>query len=175
MNRAVVRFLGLALCVVGLSWLGGCRSIGGYTIESSFDESIRTVGVEIFENRTQEVGLEVALTEAVIKEIQARTPWRVTDADVADTVLTGVIQRADYGRLSRTPGVGLTQEATLQLSVDFDWTRGSTGEVLARRMSLEGLGTFVPARGVGERMEVGQLDAIRATARRIVDEMRSAW
>ncbi len=168
---------GLALAIgLGAMWcLGACRSIGGYAIESSYDESIRTVGVEIFENRTQEVGLEIALTEAVIKEIQARTPWRVTDADVADTVLTGVIRQAEYGRLSRTPGVGLTQEATLQLSVDFDWTRGSTGEVLARRMSLEGLGTFVPARGVGERMEVGRFDAIRATARRIVDEMRSAW
>lgn len=161
----------VAISAVG----GGCSSVGGYSFESSFSEDVRTVSVPIFINETSEPGLEIMLTEAVIKEIQSRTPWRVADDAVADTRLEGRIRSASYRRLSRTTGIGLSQEVALELSVDFDWTRSRTGESLASRQSLEGLGTFVPTRGVDERLEIGQLGAMQSAARRIVDEMRASW
>lgn len=167
--------IGLGALGLGAVGLGGCSSVGGYGFESSFAEDVRTVSVPIFVNETSEPGLEIMLTEAVIKEIQSRTPWRVADDAVADTRLEGRIRAANFRRLSRTTGIGLSQEVAFELSVDFDWTRSGSGESLASRQSLEGLGTFVPTRGVDERLEIGQIGAMQATARRIVDEMRASW
>ncbi len=150
----------------------GCAS---YSFESTHDRSIQTVSVDIFQNRTRDPGLEIALTEAIIKEIQARTPWRVADDAVADTRLTGSITRIGYRQLSRTRAIGLAQEVSFELTVDFDWKDSRSGELLAGRRSFDTLATFVPTRGVDERAEIGQQGAMQKIAERIVDEMRANW
>lgn len=169
------RFFGVALAALGgaiLASMGGCV---GYSFQSTHDESVRTVSVDIFANRTSSPGLEIALTEAIIKEIQARTPWRVAEDAVADTRLTGAITRVGYRQLSRTRGIGLAQEVSFELTVDFDWKDSRTGELLAGRRSFDTLATFVPTRGVDERVEIGQQGAMQKIAERIVNEMRATW
>src|SRR5262249_16212598 len=49
----------------------------GYTSRPNYDTSIRTVYVPIFKNQSFRRGLEFDLTRAVIREIQAKTPYRV--------------------------------------------------------------------------------------------------
>jgi len=167
------RWLKLGLCVCCAWALGAC--VAGYGVESTYDQGIRTVAVDIFDNQTREVGIETQLSEAIIKEIQAHTPWRVTDGAIADTILTGVIRSADYRRLSRTRGIGLTQEGTFEMTVEFDFTRPDSSEVLVSRRALRGMATFAPTRGTDERAEIGQRGAIQNVARRIVDELRATW
>ena len=67
--------------------LSGC----GYTVGNGFSPDIKTVSVPIFENDTYRRGLEYQLTEAVQKEIQNRTPYRLARGTDADTRLTGRI------------------------------------------------------------------------------------
>ena len=69
----------------GLLLLSGC----GYTVGNGFSPDIRTVSVPIFENATFRRGIEVQITEAVQKEIQKRTPYRLAKGLDADTRLTG--------------------------------------------------------------------------------------
>src|SRR5947208_344009 len=78
--------------------LPACTSDGknfcvlGYTTQPNYDTSIHTVHVPIFKNDTLRRGLEFELTRAVVREIEAKTPYKVvSDCNHADTELTGTI------------------------------------------------------------------------------------
>lgn len=144
----------------------------GYSTRSVYASDIRTVAVPMFENATFTPGIEAQVTEAVIKELQARTPWRVTDASRADAVLTGVVRAADLARLSADPRTGLMQELAVRVSVDFDLRDNRTGAVVVSRRGFTAVDTFVPARGTGERLEVGQASAVERLARDVVAQLR---
>lgn len=146
----------------------------GYSTQSVYTSDIRTVAVPMFENATFTPGIEAQVTEAVIKEMQARTPWRVTDASRADAVLTGVVRAADLSRLSADPRTGLMQELAVRVSVDFDLRDNRTGAVVVSRRGFTAVDTFVPARGTGERLEVGQASAVERLARDVVAQLRGA-
>src|SRR5262249_17964743 len=64
----------------------------GYTTKSQFDCTIHTVRVPIFRNRTFVRQIEFELTEAVVRQIEVRTPWKVVGgSDDADTELVGTV------------------------------------------------------------------------------------
>src|SRR5579884_3295479 len=74
---------------------GGHFSLLGYTTRPNYDLRYKTVRVPVFKNRTYWTvtpvpGMDMDLTQAVIREIQARTPYRVKQCD-ADTELQGTI------------------------------------------------------------------------------------
>ena len=70
----------------------GQISILGYTTRPNYDPNIHTVRVPIFKNITLIRGLEFDLTRAVIREIEAKTPFKVVDSRAgADTELIGKI------------------------------------------------------------------------------------
>ncbi len=146
----------------------------GYSTRDVFSSDIRTVAVPMFENATFTPGIEAQVTEAVIKELQARTSWRVTESAGADAVLTGVVRGSDLSRLSVDPRTGLMQELGVRVSVDFDLRDNRTGAVLVSRRGFTAVDTFVPARGTGERLEVGQGSAVERLARDLVAQLRGA-
>jgi len=147
----------------------------GYAFASSFQSDIRTVHVPIFENPTFARGLEIELTDAIIKEIQRTTPWTVAASDSAQTQLTGKINDAQLRRLSTGRDSGLAQELAYSITVEFEWKDARTGKVLVARTNFAASDTFVPAQGLNERIETGQHGAIQRLARDIVGELRSNW
>lgn len=167
------RLLGLILCTV----LVACSSDPkkGYTLGSGYREDVRTVSVPVFDNTTFSHGLEIQLTDAVIKEIHRSTPWRVAPGEGADTALTGSITGSNLRRLSRQEGTGLAQELAVELTVSFEWKDSRTGEVLVARQNFRAADTFTPAQGAQERLEFGERAAIDRLARDIVAELRSTW
>ena len=177
----MISTLGLAVMSASGVLLCGCASDSatGYTFASTYDTEIETVGVPIFDNTTFVTGLEGWLTDAVVKEIQGRTPWRVTGSDRAQTVLSGRITDVRLGRLSRVRSVGTIEEQPLAITVEFTWRDARSGEILVARDRFRVTSTYVPSRGVagepGERLEIGQRDAIGEMAAAIVDELRSKW
>src|SRR5262245_8430424 len=88
----VIAPVALAVC--------GCAEAGhftilGYTTQPNYNTEIRTVRVPIFKNDTFRQGLEFDLTQAVIREIEVRTPYKVVNGNAdADTELTGTIRAA---------------------------------------------------------------------------------
>ena len=165
-----------ALLGAGLA-LAGCSTdpARGYAFAEPYDASVRTVGVPIFANQTFARGTELTLTDAIIKQIQQQTPWRVVSPDKADTVLEGAVTQAELGVLSNSPRSGLTEEQTYRITVRFAWRDNRTGETRVARENFAATGVFAPVRGVGERIEVGQRDAIDELARDIVASLRSDW
>src|SRR5204862_2122331 len=65
----------------------GCA---GYQIgnRALYRPDIRTVHVPMIQSDSYRRYLGERLTEAVVKEIELRTPYKVVDADSADSVLT---------------------------------------------------------------------------------------
>ncbi|MBS0195878.1 MAG: hypothetical protein JSR77_03890 [Planctomycetes bacterium] len=169
MKRLACTFLAIALCA--------CSSDPrqGYSFESTFPKDVQTVIVPVFKNQTTTPGIESELTEAIIKEIQASTPMKVTSADPSDSRLAGVITDASMKHLTVRSGTGLIQELAYQITVDFDWSDSRRNEPLVSRRKFTATDTFSPATGVGERIEVGQHAAIARLAKDIVAEMRSSW
>ena len=170
-----VGLLGLAGLAMGV--VGGCSSdpTRGYAFAESYDESIRTVAVPNWSNDTFSRGLELTLTDAIIKRIQRHTPYRVVSSDRADTILSGTITEARLTRLSDDPQTGLVQEQVYELTVRFSWIDNRTGENRVVRENFSAAGVFAPAHGAGERIEVGQRDAIDELARDIVETLRATW
>lgn len=79
--------------------LPGCNeghlNVLGYTTEPPYDCNIRTVYVPIPHNVTFRRGLEFELKRAIDREIESKTPFRVTSSpDNADTeLLTKIVSR----------------------------------------------------------------------------------
>src|SRR5437879_12832103 len=72
---------------IALLMSGGC----GYTVGAPFSPEIRSVHVPIFNSGSNRRFLEFQLTEAVQKQIQQRSHFRLVKEDEADTQLTGRI------------------------------------------------------------------------------------
>jgi hypothetical protein len=167
----------LILLIVGGMLTGGCSAdpTQGYSFTHSHDETVRTVAVPMFQNPTFSRGLEIELTDAIIKEIQAKTPWRVTTEGTANTTLTGTLTDSRLRRLSIGRETGYSQEIAVELTVDFDWKDSRTGKTLVSRRSFTASEAFVPASPANERIESGQHAAVQRIARDIVAELRSNW
>lgn len=147
----------------------------GYAFDTTFDESIQSVAVPIFRNETTSRGIEVQLTEAVMKEIQQRTPWHLAPSDRADTTLVGVVTATQLRMLSDDPQTGLVQEQAVRITIRFEWRDNRTGDIIVARDGYSAAGVFSPARNAGDRLELGQRGAIDELARDLVSEMRSGW
>ena len=121
----------------GTLFLSSCEdgrnfSILGYTTAPQYDLTIHTVYVPIFKNRTLWRGLEFELTKAVVREIEAKTPYKVvSDPADADTELTGAIISLNKNMLNRNQ-LNEVREAETTLAAEVTWRNRRTGEVLSR-------------------------------------------
>jgi len=136
---------------------------------------MNTVAVPIARNVTFDRSVHLELTEAIIKQIEARTPWRVVSEARARTILDVTVRRVDLEQLSRSRGTGLAEETAISIVVDFDWTRIDTGDRLAAREDFTAAALFVPSPPAGERIDLGRFDAVGRAAEGIVDVMQSDW
>jgi hypothetical protein len=147
----------------------------GYRTTELFPEQYRTVSAPIFENRTFYRGVETDLAEALVKEIEQRTPYKVTATTSADTELTGTIVAVRQQSLSRTASAGFVEEQEVTLVIDFEWKDLRSGEVIASRKGFEQAGRAAAAAPVGEPFSVAQHNAVQRLARDMVNTMRGEW
>lgn len=156
----------LALAALALT---GC----GYSHETVYPKDVTSVQVKMFGNRTFYRGVEFDLTEALVKEIELRTPYKVISSDGADTVLEGTVVHINQTQLSRRKLGGLPQEVELQMIVDYTWRNLRTGQTLSDRKGLAVVGRYVPP--VDETLHHGQQEAISKMATTIVSAMAGQW
>lgn len=166
---------GLALVVLVLGGAGALTSCAGYGYAQLYPEGYATVAVPVFENQTFERGVAYDLTEAVIKEIEQRTPYKVADADRADTLLRGTVTGVQRRQLSRTPVGGLPQEIEVEVTIDFEWEDLRRGGTLVSRRGFTSVGRYIPTQPLGEDFSQGRQAAADRAARDVVEAMRSPW
>jgi len=162
--RALPLLLAAALLV-----LGGC----GYTARELYPAEYRTVAVPNFGNETFEQGIEFELREAIVKEIEQRTPYKVVRTPgAADTLLEGVIVEVESDPLSRTDDGGVPQEIEVTVTINYTWRDLRTGETLRGYSGFTAAGQFVPVRSVGEYAQTARHRAVQRLAEDIVSSMR---
>lgn len=157
--------------------VGGCSSDGqpGYSAKELYDPAFSSVAVVIFDNRSFEREIEFQLTEALTKEIESRTPYKVAHSGSADTQITGTILSANKRLLSRSKDGGIAQEVQLVVTASFEWKDLRDGRIVRKRGTISGTGEFVPSRGLSEPIEVARHEAVSELSREIVSVMRSDW
>jgi hypothetical protein len=122
----------------------GQFTVFGYTTQPNYDTCIHTVRVPIFKNNTLYRGLEFELTRAVVREIEAKTPFKVVGENAAaDTELTGTIIGLNKNILSRTQ-LNEVREAETVLAVEVVWRDLRTGDILSRPRPGPGVPPPVP-------------------------------
>lgn len=130
----------LAIMLTGVA-LSGCESGGhftilGYTTRPNYDTCIKTIYVPIFqctilldETRRQ---IPFDLTRAVIREIEAKTPYKViSDRSRADTELTGKVVALSKNLINRNQ-LNEIREAETVLTVGIVWKDLRSGEYLSK-------------------------------------------
>jgi hypothetical protein len=146
---------------------------GGYKWRSPYREDVHTVAVPIFTNKDFHRGVEFSLTDAVIKQIEAKTPYKVVDRDRADTILEGEITGVKTRVVSRDRNTAVPQEELQSVTVNFVWKDLRTGKILKQREGYEETKVLYPT--LGEGQFAGNQVTIENLALSIVQELQAEW
>lgn len=165
----------VAICCLTMG-VSGC----GYVVGSPYGPEVSSVAVPTFTNETYRRGFELQLTEAVQKQIQTRTPYRLARESTADTRLVGRIVSIDK-RVNNQNRFDDPRELELAMAVEVRWESLRDGRVLAQRtVSVSPqiahviAGTsFAPE--TGQSLATATQDAVNQLARQIVGLMETPW
>ena len=172
----VVYALKMMLVIVCFSGCAGYR-LGTRTL---FRQDIRTIHVPIIRSESFRPEMGVRLTEAVQKEIENRTPYKITGAATADSTL---VCRINYDT-KRVVTETRTDEPRLlrqTLAAEVNWTDRIGNVLMENRFLPPGETAFlftersemVPE--AGQSLATSQQHSIQRMASHIVDQMEARW
>ncbi len=158
-----------------LAPLGAC----GYSADrtqyfrttNSQNERIRTVALDVLESKEFRRGLELQLTEALAKRIEAETPFRLAKKDRADTILSGEIKEVRQSTMGRDFRTVRPRQTASTVVVSFQWKDLRTGEVLVDRPNYVQTVDYITP--LGEDFYHASERAMDRLSERIVEEMQT--
>ena len=167
------------LLPVLLAMLPDCA---GYQVghQTLFRPDIQTIHVPVFESESLRANLGERLTEAVIKEIQDRSPYRVVHTPNADSILRGRIVRETKLVVAENRNDDARDVAT-EFTIEVQWI-GRRGELLLQRSGIPvpqlNVGItqdahFIPE--AGQSLATAHQESIERLAREIVGQMEIWW
>lgn len=165
----------IAAPIAALLWAGGC----GYSSERPFrataadGKPIRTVALDIFQSREFRRGLELQLTEALAKRLEAETPYRLARREQADTLLTGEIREVQQTTIGRDFVVNRPRETAMTVAISFQWKDLRTGDILVNRPAF--IQTVDYVRPLNEDFYDATQEAMDKLAERIVEQLEADW
>jgi len=176
LGRRPPRWLVLVSCLLLVS---GCA---GYQLGNAglYPAHISTVYVPVFESVSFRRNLGEQLTEAVMKEIERRTPYKVVGTPDADSILSGRIIGENKHIVVQSHS-GDPRQVEVALRVKVQWIDRS-GAVIRdgapislddASVDVSGASKFIPE--VGQSGAVARQTAIQRVAGQIVSLMESPW
>ena len=178
-RRQALRVLGGWLAGAFLLPLGGCAAYR-FGAASLYPPDIETVYVPVFESDSFRRNLAEWLTEAICKEIENKTPYKVVGTPQADSVLSGKIT-TDTKRVIIEDKYDYPRESQLNMSVQVRWVNRKGDRLnamdavpLPQELALLSTdGTVVPE--FGQSVSTAQQAAIEKMAAQIVSLMEMPW
>lgn len=163
-------------------WLIVTPGCAGYQFgtRTLYNPEIRTINVPMVRNDTFRHELSQILTEAIVKAIELRTPYKVVANPNADSTLTCRLTN----QTKRTIAQARTDEpraAETRISLELSWTDRFGNQLLNNRPIPLGELAFYFVQGVdfvpegGQSMATAQLKAAERLADDIVSEMENRW
>ena len=162
-----------AAVAAALAACGACV----YTLESALPSHIRTVRVDVFENRTGYPGLEAELAKALVREFQADGTL-VPGGRFADSVLRGTLVEVRRSVLQEDAFDDVvTGQVTVAAVLTLEDSAGGEPLLAGERVtSADARGSEGMYRLATGQTEAGALDsALRELARNVVRRTVEAW
>ena len=172
MKRSPLILVLLSVMLAGCGFHNSANS-SGWHWDTTYRQDIHTVAVPIFTTRDYHRGVEMQLSDALVKKIEEFTPYKVVPQERADTVLEGEIVSIRPSTQVLDPQTATPQQERYTISVNFTWKDLHTGKILVSRSDFEQDSIYFPT--LGEDQAVGSQDAVERLALGIVQEMEGAW
>ena len=165
------------ICTFCVVLLANCASdpTVGYSSASLYAPQFKSVAVPILQNNSMAREMEFKLTDALIKEIESRTPYQILSEQYADTLLTGTITSVSLRTISQSTSTALDNEVMITVTMDFEWLNLQSGGRIIGRKNFSSSALFVPSRASSEPIEMGQFAVVSQLSQDIVDQMQSSW
>jgi hypothetical protein len=169
----------LVCAVLLVALASGCAAYR-FGATSLYPPDVQSVYVPVFESDSLRRNLGERLTEAVIKEIELKTPYKVVSDPNADSVLSGRILN-DLKRVTVEDAYDQQRENQITILAEVSWLN-RRGDLIASRgnipipeslLQLAGTGVAVPE--FGQSIATGQQQAINRMAEQIVSLMETPW
>lgn len=172
----------LQLVALGLliaAALPGCATYR-FGNRSLYRCDIRTVHVPMVQSDSFRRNLGERLTEAIVKEIELKTQYKVVDAASADSVLTARIVSENKRVLSENQN-DEPRDLETDFFVQMSWA-DRRGDLIAGGtpipfaplfVNMSQTASFVPE--AGQSMATAQQEAIQRLAEQIVGQMEAPW
>ncbi len=180
LGRLSRRLLWCALLWCGL--LPAFTGCAGYQVgqKSLYRCDIKTVHVPIAQSDSYRRHLGEQLTEAIVKEIERNSPYKVVDADSADSILNVRIV-SETKRVLAENRLDDVRDIETDFFIQMSWVdrRGdliATGPRIPFSPTLVNISqtaNFVPE--AGQSLATAQLEAINRLAAQIRGQMEAPW
>lgn len=174
-NNACQRifFVVLTLCYIG------CASYraGNATL---FNPNIRTIYIPVVRNDTFRTTLGVELTEALVKAVELRTPYKVVADPSADSTLTCRVAN-DSKRVITETRTDEPRALDAQLTVELTWLDRRGNLLMENRFVPPGEFAFLFSQTIqfvpegGQSISTAYQQAIEQMADEIVNQMEARW
>lgn len=163
------------LCLLALAVsLCGCAGIGGYKNESLFPRDVSSVCLKMFDNQSFRRGVEYELSDALAKRIEAETPYKiVSNADIADTTISGQITSIGELSLSTDRDIGVVLEKEVEVRAVVTWKNLKTGELLIDHVPVVASASYSEFQM--QDFKYASSLAANNLARKIVELMERNW
>lgn len=177
-RRGALRAL-VCAAASGLLSMQGCARYR-FGAASLYPPDIQTVYVPVFESNSFRRNLSEWLTEAVCKEIELKTPYKVVGSPQADSILTGKLI-SDTKRVIIEDAYDFPREVEANIAVEVRWVNRK-GDLInpSGAVPLPGDLVTLSAPGTqvaefGQSLSTAQLQSIQSLSRQIVSLMESPW
>jgi TolB-like protein len=156
--------------------LGACASYHMGSVGRSIPGGYKQISVPVFKNKSQEVGIEISFTNALIQEFQRSKAVKIVDKNLSEVLIEGKIDSVEYQPQARKTsgdasapflpdGTVIATEyriilkATLRIIRQADglelWTGGFAGErtYAAPQVTLAGVNSVNPLYNLSARRQ----------------------
>jgi hypothetical protein len=152
----------------------------GYRVGPNYAPNVRTVHVPVFKTESFRRGFELQLTEAVQRQVQTTTPYRLANEPMADTRLIGRIVEITKRSVNQNK-YDDPRELELAMAVEVRWEECSTGRVLRQQtfplnaMATQAITQVTFAPEAGQSLATATKDACDQLSAQIVQLMEAPW
>jgi len=180
MSRLPRRCFLMGGCGAFLALAAGCAATP-YQIgnRSLYPQDVHTVYVPVFDSDSFRRNLGERLTEAVMKEIENKTPYKVVSTSSADSILSGRIT-GETKRVVAENQYDDPRKLDVNLRIDVSWVDRDGGILYDGCISLPPELTTVGASAsflpeYGQSVATAHQQAIQRVAEQIVGMMEAPW
>jgi hypothetical protein len=171
--------LQLVVCVFYLLFASGCIGYHAGT-NSLYAADVATVYVPMIESDSYRRDLGERLTEAIVKEIELKTPYKVVNSPDADSILSARLMTDTRRRIIQN-GFSDTRVAETELRAEVNWINRRRQPMVPVQMipvptellAVSQTSNLIPE--AGQSVATSQQEAIQRLAQQIVGTMEAPW